>query len=60
MAEEKTCDCDKRPTIEKHFGPVPRNIRKWFWRVVLIGMLALFCGVAYGIATGTFSLTGLM
>lgn len=60
MAEEKTCNCDKRPTIEKHFGKIPRNFKKWFWRIVLWGLFAGMTAAAYGLAMGTISLTGLM
>lgn len=58
--ENKTCGCDKRPIVEKWFGKVPRYFRKAFWCIVLFGFFLFVCAIAYGIAMGTFSFTGLM
>lgn len=46
--------------LERRFGKMPRGWNKVLWRVVTAGVFAILLAIAYGIATGTLSLTGLM
>lgn len=54
------CSCQKMSWLERKVGKQPKCFRYIIWSIVSIGLLAILLCVAYGIAKGTFSFTGLM
>lgn len=53
------CSCRKMSWLERKFGKMPKGWNKVVWYVVTFGLFFILLAIAYGIAMGTFSFTGL-
>ena len=54
------CSCQKMSWLERRVGKMPKGFNRIVWSVVTVGLFFILLAVAYGIAKGTFSFTGLM
>lgn len=54
------CSCQKMSRLERMFGKMPKGFNRVVWGIVAFGLFFILLSIAYGIAKGTFSFTGLM